>query len=163
MFVIVKDKRRFLQNYEQKVHVQLLTKLPAETPVYVFSMYLNTYFPAVARYDLTWSSRFPIQWLLAGLLTDKDPEQAISKETVQYLSNAIVEDFAAYRPKIVIVDKDRNARAKGIGIDYIDWYTQNSPQFKKLWESYVYKTTLGDREIYVLQGMDIDEILKLIH
>ena len=102
------ERSRIVSNVHQFVE----QTLPPGRPRTMASMTLSL-FPAAPVAELVsaeWASRFSCLWLLPGIT---EHERAVRAGTEQpkdgrtYLESAVVEDFARWRPTLVLVDREQ--------------------------------------------------------
>jgi hypothetical protein len=121
-------------------------------PIYFFSTTPSYLFPIIDDTGATSASRFPFFWSLPGLI--KQTQNHISPQQTQdknLLIQMIVDDFARNKPEFVFVDvKQRKAHLNNINFDYLENFSQD-PAFKKIWQNYIYFTSLQNEEYYQFQ------------
>jgi hypothetical protein len=124
--------------------------------IYVFSTKVSAAFPLVTYTGVAWSSRFPTLWLLPGLerrrrsLTADTPaeQRALLDEIERFLIDAVVADFDARPPALVIVDVRREKHYFGdLELDYIDYFTAD-PRFAAIWSHYAPIERLGNYQVF---------------
>jgi hypothetical protein len=110
--------------------------------IYAFTSHVWVAFPLVNEAGVEWASRFPTQWLLPGALRRLAASAKLDRETEQrlrdveaYATEAVIEDFAAMPPDLVIIDKD-NPYFGDVNFDNIAYFNRD-PRFEELWRSYV--------------------------
>ncbi|MHC4983786.1 MAG: hypothetical protein ACYTF6_11565 [Planctomycetota bacterium] len=128
----------------------------AGSAIYVFTTNVSHGFPLVNYAGVTWSSRFPTQWLLPGLerrrrdmTNDTTAEdRARLAEIERYLVDAVVADFRRHRPALVFVDMRRDKPYfGGLEFDYLAFFSAD-PRFAKIWSRYEPLETTGSYWIY---------------
>jgi hypothetical protein len=139
--------------------VPIVREHAAGKAIYVFSTKVSAAFPLVNYARVGWSSRFPTLWLLPGLerrrrsLTAAAPsrESALLDEIQRFVVDAVVSDFEARPPALVIVDVRRDKHYFGdLELDYIDYFTAD-PRFAAIWSRYEPIERLGNYRIFKLR------------
>ena len=102
------ERSRIVSNVHQFVE----KTLPPGRPRTMASMTLSL-FPAAPVAELVradWASRFSCLWLLPGITEHEGAVRAGTEEPKDgrtYLESAVVEDFARWRPTLVLVDREQ--------------------------------------------------------
>jgi hypothetical protein len=108
--------------------------------VYAFTTTVTPVFPTVLLLDLNWASRYPALWPLAGLAAPQGPEQpdALRQRSFykERLVASVVDDFARYRPGIVLVDKRPDQFGLPPGYDILSFFS-GAPRFDQMWSGYM--------------------------
>lgn len=128
----------------------------AGSAIYVFTTNVSHGFPLVNYAGVAWSSRFPTQWLLPGVVhrrrdmtNDMTAEGRVRlAEIERYLVDAVVADFRRYRPALVFVDMRRDKPYfGGLEFDYLAYFSAD-PRFAEIWSHYEPLETSGSYWIY---------------
>lgn len=119
-------------------------------PIFFFSINMNETLPIVYYSEATLGSRFPMLWLLSGILNREqalkkcDPHCHAAKRT---LRRYITEDFKHYQPQLVFMFKTPQLTTNSSSFDYLA-FMQKSLSFKRAWQDYCYLSTVNDVVIY---------------
>lgn len=160
LYGTMKDNFREIANF--------IDKQAANTPVYFFTTEISHAFPVITYSSATSASRFSHFWTLGGLVkqsylpTNERLKQQQLKDK-NYLIDMVSEDIRVKQPKLIFIDvgkmKNKFSFAKTdnqwseqayslkyFDFDYLDYFLQNQ-NFKKVWRSYRYLTTLKENPL----------------
>lgn len=109
-------------------------------------------FPLVNHHGVRWSSRFPTLWLLPGAISQHGTEQAgpdsLASEMLEYTRDAVVNDFTADMPDLVIVDnRATKSYFHGVSFDYLDFFREDE-RFSRIWSEYVWVDEVVEFAVY---------------
>ena len=141
----------------------VLARYQPNSPVYVFSINVADYFPAVSHDHLVWGSRFSPLWMLPAIIENESaeaggpaPPKRLPPNVVQQLAELqraeTTEDFRRWKPVVVIVKKcPQGVYCQGLGrynFDPLPWFL-NSPAFAAEWSHYRLQETHGIYSVYI--------------
>lgn len=114
-------------------------RVPVGAPVLVLSTTLIPAFPTVLLRDRAWGSRLPSLWPLAGIEYLKRrggrADVVLAEDYARRLRDIVREDFARYRPALVLVD--RRAGQFGLPPGYsILGFLEADSRFARAWRDY---------------------------
>jgi hypothetical protein len=130
-------------------------------PILVLSSNMASGFPLTTYAGADWGMRFPSLWLLVAAyqqqlrrsepLAYRPPERRSGLERV--MSNGVVEDFVASRPKLLLVlshgvDRPRSGVRR---IDYLRYFRMD-PRFESAFRDYGFLQDVGQYRIFVRAG-----------
>ena len=116
--------------------------------IFAFTSYVSLAFPLVTEAGVGWSSRYPTQWLLPGLLheltkaagTDSEladaSRMARLREMEKYVFDSTIEDLERQPPDLVIVDKEPGFVYGDLDFDFLDYFRRDE-RFARFWRDYV--------------------------
>lgn len=124
-------------------------------PVHVLSTNVSWTYPLVNYARVESASRFPTLWLLPGVvqgLARPPAEAATAKAELRaietYLIDAIIADFEAHRPTLVVVDiRKSKPYLAGMPLDYIEFLSRD-PRFVRIWARYEMIGATGSAQLY---------------
>lgn len=127
-------------------------------PVYVFSVEVQPFLPAVPLLNLQWASRYSSLWPLPALLkaeqTPASPEAARLLATYRKpFRQSVNDDFTRYHPRIVFVDRHRLPDFPA-DYDLMSFFLAD-PAFAAIWADYArigsvtYPDSIMGYDIYV--------------
>ncbi len=128
----------------------------AGSAIYVFSSNLSAGFPLVNETGVQWASRFPMQWLLPGLLRrlsefaqqDAAMDPGALEEIRRYTLDAVVADLTRWSPELVFVDmREEKSYFGGLRFDYIAFFSKD-PRFVQIWSRYELLMDFGTYHLY---------------
>ena len=148
-------KRDILDNL-----IGFMRSQPANQSIYFFTQ-TNYSSPLRDYINIVDNQRFDCLWMVGNLVQQRNKEgdfalrQSLKNNSDRYFFlNMIIDDLRKSKPDLIFVDsKNINVwlGANATHFDYIDYFTEN-PQFKDIWNSYQYLTTLGNDSMrYKLQ------------
>lgn len=130
----------------------------SDTSVLVLSTRVSEAFPFVNEVNARWTSRYPSQWLLPGVVrllasTDcrsRPPRCVRAQQVLLKAQLSMVEDFVRHRPQLVFVDdKDKKYYFGGVRFDYIPFLLNNGV-FAEIWQEYRQVGNAGDYQVWAL-------------
>jgi hypothetical protein len=109
-------------------------------------------FPLVNHNNVRWSSRFPTLWLLPGTISQHGTEPAepdsLASEMLEFTRDAVVSDFTADMPDLVIVDnRTTKPYFHGVPFDYLDFFRKDK-RFSRIWSEYVWVDEVVEFAVY---------------
>jgi hypothetical protein len=127
--------------------------------IYIFSSNVSAAFPLVNVTGVRWASRFPMQWLVPGLVRRRAelarqgaaeaPERL--REVERYSRDAVVDDLTRWPPALIMVDDRRDkSYFGGLEFDYLEFYSAD-PRFAEILSRYEKIDRVGDYDVYRLQ------------
>lgn len=132
----------------QNIYVEhlapIVRKHATGSAIYVFSANLSVGFPLVNVSGVRWASRFPMQWLLPGLVRRRaelaqqgavvEPEGL--REIRRYVFDAVVADLTKWSPELILVDvREDKTYFGGLRFDYLAYFSKD-PRFEQIWSGY---------------------------
>lgn len=126
-------------------------------PVFVMSYHLRSAYPLLTYSGVSSASRFPHLWILASEYVHELADTAAMRyhtpaqmsPAERYLNRAVLEDFRARRPKLLIVFRNaRDVPANGFRrLDYLAYFGRN-PEMADALQRYQLVAELGDYRVY---------------
>jgi putative flippase GtrA len=111
--------------------------------IFAFTSYMSLAFPLVTETGVGWSSRYPTQWLLPGLLhelakaDDADTDlMARLRGMEKYVFDSTIEDLERQPPDLVIVDQEPGTVFDDPDFDFLDYFLRDE-RFARFWRDYV--------------------------
>jgi putative flippase GtrA len=111
--------------------------------IFAFTSYMILAFPLVTEAGVGWSSRYPTQWLLPGLLRelatadDADADLMARLHGMEkYVFDSTIEDLERQPPDLVIVDKVHEAVYGDLDFDFLAYFLGDE-RFARFWRDYV--------------------------
>ena len=138
-----------------KRHLALVQGAAGGGPVYVLSTNVSWTYPLVNYARVKSASRFPTLWLLPGVVqglarprAQSSTAKAKLRAIETYLIDAIVADFGANRPTLVVVDiRKSKPYLAGMPLDYIEFLSRD-PRFVRIWARYEKIGATGSAQLY---------------
>ncbi|OGO92816.1 MAG: hypothetical protein A3F10_04795 [Coxiella sp. RIFCSPHIGHO2_12_FULL_42_15] len=131
--------------------IQYIKQHPPIYTLYALSIYpsYSSGVSSVIKIDNV--SRFNAFWMLPMLIqqwqSTPHPSQRLLS-TIQFVQNAVVDDFKRTPPDIVIVDLSGTTIADLQNSSYLNFFKQNKA-FAALWKNYRYQQMIGNSAIYL--------------
>ena len=134
----------------------VVRKHAAGSAIYVFSSNLSAGFPLVNVTGVRWASRFPMQWLLPGLVRrradlaqqDAAVEPEGLREIHRYALDAVVADLIRWSPELIFVDvREDKSYFGGLRFDYLAYFSKD-PRFAQIWSRYELLKDFGTYHLY---------------
>jgi len=127
--------------------------------IYIFSSNVSAAFPLVNATGVRWASRFPMQWLVPGLVRRRAelarqgaaevPEGL--RKVERYARDAVAADLTRWRPALIMVDDRRDkSYFGGLEFDYLDFYSVD-PRFAAILSRYEKIDRISDYDVYRLR------------
>jgi hypothetical protein len=144
----------------QSIYVEHLTpvvrKHAAGSAIYIFTSNVSAAFPLVNVAGVRWASRFPMQWLLPGLVRRRAElaQQGVAvepeglREIRRYAVDSVVADLIRWSPALVFVDvREDKSYFGGLQFDYIAYFSED-PRFAQIWSRYELLLDFGTYHLY---------------
>ncbi len=144
----------------QSIYVEHLApvvrKHAAGSAIYIFSSNVSAGFPLVNVTGVRWASRFPMQWLLPGLVRRRaelaqqgaavEPEGL--REIRRFALDAVVADLTKWSPEVILVDvREDKPYFGGLRFDYLAYFSKD-PRFAQIWSRYELLMDFGTYHLY---------------
>jgi hypothetical protein len=158
--VALVSKAAVWSNNHRPLMEQLLPFVRAHPPdaIYLFSANISPGFPMTAYADVRWASRFPSQWLIAGIEQHRRagaPDTNLLVEIERFATDAVIADLSQRRPEIVFVDtRPWKPWQAAIEFDFIGRFSAD-PRFATLWARYEQIGEVHGFEVYRLRSDEI--------
>ncbi len=126
--------------------------------IYIFSSNVSAAFPLVNETGVRWASRFPMQWLVPGLVRRRAnlAQQGAAapeglREVERYTRDAVVADLTRWPAALIMVDDRRDkSYFGGFAFDYLEFYSAD-PRFARILARYEKIDRIGDYDVYRLR------------
>lgn len=138
------------QSHHSQYFGALADRYPEADSAFVMSAYLYDGFPFILDKNLKWGSRFPSLWLTPGIQQKKaaGDTSALLNEIETFSHQALAEDLARYKPKLVFVDNEKEKRHFGtLPYDYVKDFSKH-PAFAQEWAHYELVKPDGSYQLY---------------
>ncbi len=121
--------------------VTFLQNKASHQTVYFFSTLAASTYPFIDYADATSASRISfLIWIAAGWLPNLDKPHTNHSKTELFLMNMVIDDIRLKKPEFVFVDTMSHT-------NYLSYFLENQ-EFKTIWKSYQYLTTLVVGDMY---------------
>jgi hypothetical protein len=135
---------------------RLVREIAPDGPIVCYSTRIYPGFPLVTITGAKWSSRFGDLWLIPGSYSEREKrmtpfpyhDYARMGPLEKFQVDAIVQDFAANPPEVVIFDRSRNKQGLGrTAFDFAE-YLGRDPRFAALTRRYVPYADVGEFRVF---------------